>query len=140
MKIAIYILLIFPLSASADDLKSNWESWQSKNIAKYKYTLATGAGPFGYSLYKVKVVDGVCRAKTKYIFNRTPFFWKKSSCEGVTFGDLYKSIQKQTDAGVRSMDITYDNNYNFVSKFTVVPDTKEEDTDWYFIITDFKEG
>lgn len=138
MKWTIYILLIFPLFTFADDLESNWKSWQSKDIATYKYNLITGAGPFGYSRYKVKVVDGVCKAKTKYIFRRTPWFWKKTSCENIRFADLYMAIRQQIEAGVHSMDITYDQKYNFVSSFSVVPDTKEEDTDWYFEVTDFK--
>ena len=138
MKILHLIILIFPAYTFATELDEKWELWESKNIPSYQYTLIKGAGPFGYTIYKVKINSGICKAKEKYIFNRKPIFWKQTTCDGIKFNDLYDSIKKQIRQGVKRIEIKYDEKYGFVKYLSVEPDTKEEDTDWHFNITKFE--
>lgn len=130
--------LVIPFNASSSELDRNWAFWLSNGITSYSYTLKSGAGPFGYYIYKVRVKGGECKAKSKYIYTRTPIFWKKASCQEAEFSHLYRSVKKQMHEGYKSMHIAYDENYRFIAKFEVVPNTEVEDVDWRFEVTHFR--
>ncbi len=137
MKLTIFILMLLPGVAFSSDLDTHRKSWESEKAISYSYFLKKG-GVFGYTIYKIQVINGVCKAKSKYVFDRTPIFWKKASCEGNTIEDLYKAVSCQIAEGVIKMDLTYDEKYNFISYFSVEPKTELTDQDWYFEITKFK--
>lgn len=137
MKYIALLLLIMPGMAISSDLDAHRKAWESKRENSYSYTLKRG-GVFGYSLYKIEIKNGDCRAKSKYVFNRTPIFWKKDSCEGNTIEELYESVGNQIASGVISVELTYDEKYSFISYFSVEPKTDFTDQDWYFEITKFK--
>lgn len=137
MKYIILTLMILPGIVLSDELDAHRGVWESKHINSYSYPLKTG-GVFGYSLYKIQIKDGICKAKSKYVFNRTPIFWKKDSCEGNTIEELYDSVKNQMSQDIVGMELAYDENYSFISYFSVEPKTDLTDQDWYFEITKFR--
>ena len=137
MKFIVLTLMLLPGLAISSDLEVNRKAWESNRENSYSYTLKRG-GVFGYSLYKIKIKNGDCRAKSKYVFDRTPMLWKKDSCEGNTIEELYESVRSQIAEGVIKMELTYDEKYSFISYFSVEPKTDYTDQDWYFEITKFK--
>ena len=137
MRYIVLTLMLLPGIVISSELDAHIKAWESKKEDSYSYTLKRG-GVFGYSIYKIKIRNGECSAKTKYVFDRKPIFWKKASCKGNTIEELHESVSRQIANGVIRMELTYNDNYSFIEYFLVEPKTEYTDQDWYFEITKFK--
>lgn len=116
------------------DLKQNWLLNEPKS---YRYTLVHGAGPFGYTIVKVVIRKGKCKARSQYVFGKR-YPWERSSCKGNKIHELIASVQEQELKGVFSSKILINEKYGFISKYSAEPKTDATDQDWHFEVSSFK--
>lgn len=137
MKYIALTVMLLPVVAFSNDVDTHSALWGANGIKSYSYTLKRG-GVFGYSLYKIKIRDGVCKAKAKHVFGRKPIVWSKDSCEGKTIEELFEAVKHQMEQGVNRVNIKFDQDYSFIANFVVEPKTEYTDQDWYFEIIGFQ--
>jgi hypothetical protein len=113
------------------------QRWKSAAITEYRYTLTRGAGPFGYSIYRVSVREAKCSASSRYIFGkRGP--WRRTSCDGVTMSDLFEDLRRELERGTLSVDVEFDSEFGYIRSLRVEPDTDSTDSDWHLDVSKFK--
>lgn len=143
MKLIIFVTLFFSYSAVCSELSSDHlydleKNWLLNEPKSYQYTLRHGVGPFGSTLEKIVIRDGICTARSRFIFHRRHHRWEKSSCEGHRINNLIASIRTQESAGVFKSKMRTNEKYGFVSEYYADPKTDATDQDWHFEVSDFK--
>jgi hypothetical protein len=118
-------------------LSDPFRIWAEAEPMAYRYSLRSG-GVFGYTLYKVSVRDGICRAKSKFVYTRKFGRWERVSCDGILIADLIGRAEDQERAGVKFSEISINQEFGFVSYYSAEPDTELTDQSWYFEVTDFR--
>ena len=111
--------------------------WRSAKIENYHYTFISG-GAFGSSEYRVTVRNGKCLAYSKIRSSRTIHPWRVASCDDRTIAHYFMEIRRQLERGVERIDIAFDPQFGFVSRFSLDPAEGLTDQTWYGNVTSFK--
>jgi hypothetical protein len=110
--------------------------WLAAEISGYRYRLIKG-GVFGYSEYTVKVNDGSCTARSRFVFDK-PQRWRRAKCDGLTIPELFSEVRQQLMRGTRRVEMKIDESVGYVVTFNAEPDTDLTDQDWYLRVSDFR--
>ena len=111
--------------------------WETANLKKYSYTLKNG-GPFGYTLYKISINNGRCKAKSRYIMGRATGRWTKTTCEGNTIAEIHDELRSQLTRGVADIRMELDPVLGYTKYFYLEPKTDLPEQSWYVEISNFK--
>lgn len=130
-----------PMASPADtqylaQLEQAERMWIAADVSGYRYRLVKG-GVFGYSEYTVRVKDGSCTARSRFVFNK-PQPWRRAKCDGLTMPELFSEVREQLVRGTLRVEMKVEESLGYVVKFSAEPDTDLMDQDWYLIVSDFR--
>lgn len=143
MKKIVFALHFFSTVAlgsefSPEQISALEQTWLANEPKSYRYTLRHGAGPFGSTIQKIIIRNGICKARSQFVFHGRHSRWEKSTCKDHTIKDLIISVQEQESRGVFRSKIQVNERYGFISSYYADPITDDTDQDWHFEVSNFK--
>ena len=113
------------------------QKWRRAAPYRYSYRLVSG-GPFGYTTYLISVDGDMCSAKSRSTSGRRVTRWKRASCAGRTFNEVFVELRRQLAQPQERIELNFDPLYGYPTKASFQPHSGNEDQSEYFETSSFK--